>query len=45
MIDDGGRCPAAEVLLALVDFGLLDAQESGFTSHADTGIFTCPIAS
>jgi hypothetical protein len=42
--DEGGRCTAAQVLSALVDFGLLDAQESDFTRHGDTRIFTCPIA-
>ena len=43
--DEGARCTAAEVLSALVDFGMLDAQESDFTRHGDTRIFTCPIAS
>ena len=42
---EGGRCTAAEVLSALVDFGMLDAQESDFTRHGDTRIFSCPIDS
>jgi hypothetical protein len=36
---DGGRCSAAETLLALFDFGLLDAQESGFARHGAQRIF------
>ena len=41
--DEGGRCTAAQVLAALVDFGMLDAQESDFSRQGDTRIFICPI--
>jgi hypothetical protein len=40
---DGGRCTAAEVLLALFDFELLDAQEEDFTQCGAARVFSCPV--
>ena len=36
---DGKRCTAADVLFALADFGLLDAQEDDFGRHGEARIF------
>ena len=41
---DGGRCTAAEVLLALFDFELLDAQEEDFAHSGAARVFSCPVA-
>jgi hypothetical protein len=40
---DGGRCTAAEVLLALFDFGLMEAQEEDFTQRGVARVFRCPV--
>lgn len=37
-----GRCSAADVLFALADFGLLDAQEDDFGQHGRARIFILP---
>ena len=40
---EGGRCSAAEVLLALFDFGLFDAQEPDFARRGDLRVFLRPV--
>lgn len=42
-LTEGGRCSAAEVLLALFDFGLFEAQESDFARPGALRIFLCPV--
>lgn len=39
----GGRCSAADVLFALADFDLLEAQEDHFGQHGQARIFESPV--
>ncbi|MFC5497402.1 hypothetical protein ACFPOE_07645 [Caenimonas terrae] len=41
---DGSRCSAADVLFALADFGLLQAQEDDFGQHGAQRVFLWPAA-